>query len=358
MQSNRKKNDDLQSELSIEKKLLVGSEMELEKETLKINALEQTMLNNEAMRTDLMKQWQTENDRELPLAGTCHTCGQLLPEKMIFEQTDNFRREKAENLRKINTQGSNLHADYVKMQAKKQVIAEHIAKIESTIKKEKSEVERIEKAIHKINNENNKEYGKKQAEISTEIKGLEDKIEEMQGSIAPEKERLKTSISTLEDEKSVLDSKLLELTHAEKNRARIRELEAERKTAAQEYENFERETFLMDSFVKKKAEWIEQHVSNHFAITRWKLFDVQVNKGVRDICEPMLEGVPYSTDLNNGSKILCGLDCINAISKHKKISVPVFIDNAESLTDWLDFPHQHIRLIVDEKEKELKVSYD
>jgi hypothetical protein len=90
---------------------------------------------------------------------------------------------------------------------------------------------------------------------------------------------------------------------------------------------------------------------------RWKLFEEQINGGLRDCCIATVNGVPYA-DLNSGMKINAGLDVIRTLSAAKGISVPLFVDNAESVTQLEDVDTQVIRLVVSEEDKSLRVEVE
>ena len=63
----------------------------------------------------------------------------------------------------------------------------------------------------------------------------------------------------------------------------------------------------------------------------------------------------YSTNLNSAAKINAGLDIINAVSGIMDVSVPIWIDNAESVVNFIPTNSQTIRLIVSEEHKKLFV---
>ncbi|EXQ65605.1 hypothetical protein V760_02867, partial [Staphylococcus aureus F23613] len=50
-----------------------------------------------------------------------------------------------------------------------------------------------------------------------------------------------------------------------------------------------------------------------------------------------------------------GLDIINTLSKHFKVTAPIFIDNAESVTELIKTESQQIQLIVNEQDKKLRM---
>ncbi|EUG16535.1 TPA: hypothetical protein QBY22_002686, partial [Staphylococcus aureus] len=66
-------------------------------------------------------------------------------------------------------------------------------------------------------------------------------------------------------------------------------------------------------------------------------------------------GVEYDSGLNNASRINVGLDIINTLSKHFKVTAPIFIDNAESVTELIKTESQQIQLIVNEQDKKLRM---
>ena len=70
-------------------------------------------------------------------------------------------------------------------------------------------------------------------------------------------------------------------------------------------------------------------------------------------------GVPYSTDLNTGARINVGLDVINTLSKHYGVMLPIFVDNAESVTAWeFDMDNQMIKLMAAANVEKLEVICD
>ena len=73
------------------------------------------------------------------------------------------------------------------------------------------------------------------------------------------------------------------------------------------------------------------------------------NDGVTECCDTTFEGVPYN-DLNNAARINIGLDIINTLSKQFGVSLPVFVDNAESVNELLPIDSQLIELQVTEDE--------
>ena len=100
---------------------------------------------------------------------------------------------------------------------------------------------------------------------------------------------------------------------------------------------------------------LDEKINARFKHARFKLFNELVNGGVEECCETLFDGVPYSTALNNGSRINVGLDIINTLSEHYGFTAPIFIDNAEAVTELIETRGQMIRLVVSEADKKLRV---
>lgn len=81
---------------------------------------------------------------------------------------------------------------------------------------------------------------------------------------------------------------------------RIKELETKQEQLAQEYNELEHATFLTEEFTKQKVNLMEGSINDKFEITKFKLFDVQINQGVQDVCIATHNGVPFDSGLNNG----------------------------------------------------------
>ena len=68
-----------------------------------------------------------------------------------------------------------------------------------------------------------------------------------------------------------------------------------------------------------------------------------------------MNGIPYAS-LNNGAKINAGIDIVRTLSDYYGVKVPLFIDNAESVTEIMDADTQVICLSVSEPDKELRLA--
>ena len=191
------------------------------------------------------------------------------------------------------------------------------------------------------------------------------------------KERHDIVVSEIEKLKSAKDNEIIENLKAEKNALkaqlenvnkiiaqasmnvevdeRIAELQAEQKEIGQKVADQEQILYLLEEFIRFKLNKVSESINSHFKTVNFKLFEMQLNGGMKDCCECTVNGVPYST-LNSGHRIVAGLDIIRSLSELYGVSVPIFVDNAESLNEFNvpDMDAQLILLSVSE-DKQLKV---
>ena len=127
----------------------------------------------------------------------------------------------------------------------------------------------------------------------------------------------------------------------------IRRKEAEAKNFADALARCEREEARAAEFVKADIDSVETSINAMFHTARWKMFDTTIDGGIVEMCEVTSpDGVPYRS-MNDAMKILIGLDVIRVFSERYGSKAPIFIDNAESITqETFDTTAQVIRLVV------------
>ena len=293
----------------------------------------------------------------------CPTCNQELPQEQIEEARakaeSQFNEQKANKLESIVAEANEIKKrieetedEIASMQRKIEKFNKELSKNKSEIKKLKAEIEELEK--NKTDITENKEY----IEKLKEKEEIEQKIAELRASEQDSIDSIKEEIKALEFKKKELQSDLNKFEIAKRSEARIKELEEQEKTLAAEYEKLEKELFLTEEFIRSKADLLEERINAQFRCAKFKLFEEQVNGGLKEVCETTYKGVPYNRGLNNAARINVGLDIINTLSQHYGIQVPIFIDNRESVTDLFEVESQVISLIVSEKHSQLTVEID
>lgn len=143
------------------------------------------------------------------------------------------------------------------------------------------------------------------------------------------------------------DSILAEKQVIERNEKEIERLEERGRELSQQLADIERLEYNADILEKKRMNEVERRVNGMFSFVRFRMFDKLINGGETPTCVPMVDGVPYS-DLNDAMKINAGIDIINTLCRHNNVSAPIFIDNAESVNEFVPTESQTILLKVSE----------
>lgn len=186
-----------------------------------------------------------------------------------------------------------------------------------------------------------------------EIVAIEKQIEELSKESSGKAE-LEAKKAVLKDEIAEIEAKIKAADNTKVN-ARIAELEEEQKAVGQKIAEQEQMIDLTEDFIRAKMDQISNAINDKFQIVSFRLFEDQINGGLKETCECTVNGVPFSS-LNNGHRIVAGLDIIRSLSDLYGISCPVFIDNSESVNEE-NFPEmdtQMIHLVVT-GDKELRV---
>jgi DNA repair exonuclease SbcCD ATPase subunit len=130
-----------------------------------------------------------------------------------------------------------------------------------------------------------------------------------------------------------------------RGKARINYLLGEEKTISQQISDLEKQEFAMDAYTRCRMDTVESRINGKFNIVRFRMFNTLINGGIEEVCDCMVQGVPYP-DVNSAGKIQAGIDIINTLSKHYCISAPIWIDNRESTNTIPNTTSQVINLIV------------
>jgi hypothetical protein len=199
---------------------------------------------------------------------------------------------------------------------------------------------------------------------SEEVKEAREKVELISSRIQMEKDGVQDDSKIVELSEQVVSingmieearQKINLVESSIKSQDRKKELEAEQKKIAAEFERLEEELFLMEEFTRAKVGMLEHNINEMFVMARFRMFENNINGGLQECCKVTFNGVPFESSLNNGARINVGLDIINTISKAHGLSLPIVVDNAESVTELLPVDTQVIRLIVSEQDKTLRV---
>lgn len=308
----------------------------------------------------------------------CSLCGQKLPEDKIEQLKTDFEMKKAKAKAELETKhmlalnefkSSNAAKlqEIVNSGYEKKNLIEKLASENESLKKEMVELKPKENSALAKKNEAEKKLSEIPAEADYSQNEEYAKLKARHNEVLAEIEKLESDgadqiVNDLKAEKSDLQSQLDEvnkiIAKASMNveiDERIAQLQTEQKEIGQKVADQEQMLYLLEEFIHFKLDKVSESINSHFKTVNFKLFETQLNGGLKDCCECTVNGVPYST-LNSGHRIVAGLDIIRSLSELYGVSVPIFVDNAESLNEFNvpDMDAQLILLSVSE-DKQLKV---
>ncbi|WP_201319094.1 AAA family ATPase [Paenibacillus sp. EPM92] len=288
----------------------------------------------------------------------CAACGQALPEYQVKAAHDkviaNFNRSKAERLDVISTKGKAAKAEAERLDKENAELKTKIEKFNGDLEAVTNKLQSAEAELNRLavpDVDRDPLYIQKKQEkdaIEREILGLRSSVQSKVEAARSELSKLRLDAEALEQNKA----KFAQVVTIDN---RIKDLRAQEKTLAAEYERLEKELFLTEEFIRTKVTMLESKINSKFKYARFKLFEQQINGGLQEVCETLGDGVPYSSGLNRAAQTNVGLDIINTLSEHYGITAPIFIDNAEAVTRLIETKGQQICLIVSAADKQLRV---
>lgn len=283
----------------------------------------------------------------------CAYCGQALPEEEQERLRKKFNSKKVEKLEDIKREGLEINNKIGEIRDRQDDLEKEITNLK--IELNHLENQRKEKLV---------EYDKIKDTVEEnpnleKIKNIDAKVAKLEETLNSFKD--KDKVNPFEEEELKINEELSKLNRLNslyeqqiEIEKRVAELEKQKKEAASNYSVANNKLVLCEMFVVAKAELLEKEINDNFELVKFKMFEKQVNGGINETCVATVNGVDYA-DLNNAMKINAGLDIIRSLQKIYGVIAPIFIDNAESVTKFIELPNtQFIKLYVSEEDKSLR----
>jgi chromosome segregation ATPase len=279
------------------------------------------------------EEWKAEKEREFDENSLiCPYCKQEYPEDKKEELRADFKAHKENELNRITDKGNT--AKEMLDEAKK---ALDEAEQELTDRKQKLEKHLVDLADIK------KQFAELPQEIDVsateEYKALEQKIAEKEqamhkaNDISAVKAELKAQETVLRQQLAECESQIAKSDTAA-DEQRLEELKQTRIDSEQNKTNAEKILDLLDKLDKAKNEALTEAVNSHFGLVKWQLFEYAKNGNYKSCCIPTVDGKSILTTMSNkGNRILGRVDICNSIQKISDISVPIILDDSESLDE-------------------------
>lgn len=306
----------------------------------------------------LGEKWQEWQGKRFDESSTvCPTCGQSLPPEQIQEAREKFNLTRSETIRQIEEQGTQLR--------------ERLKRDSAAVKEEQKTITAAEQELAELQEKLDKlaaaivtpppfEETEDFRKLTKEIEGLRQEEAILKVSAEKQLAPLLEKEETIQQRLDELARKRLNVEMNRQQEQRIRDLLAKQKELNLQLTTLDDGLTLADQFIRLRAMDLEEDINSHFEVVRWKLFDMQVNGGVKTCCEAMADNdngifVEYGSNLNDGRRIQAGVDIINAITKATGVTAPIWIDGAGELTKKLNTQSQCVRLYASEADKALRV---
>jgi hypothetical protein len=307
----------------------------------------------------MLQEWREIQGRTYVVGDTsCPTCGQELPMSAIREAAAKFNHQKSVDLERNKEEGLKLKASIDAAMKEIEALASQVD--EATVRRS-SAMQAQDELQQQYRGEMEKlgAYvdGDEYAATDEKIRALRERLAEVEAGAKDSEavREIEVELARLRSERDTAARNRDVVSQAMSLQGRVDELVEQEKKLAQEFREIERELFLIESFIRAKVSMLEESINTKFSLVKFKLFSEQINGGLAECCEVTASGVPYSGGLNTGMRINAGLDVIRTLSRHYGITVPVVIDNSESVTSFIDLDAQKILLAVSESDKKLRV---
>lgn len=304
---------------------------EIRKNGVAVDRIKSEISEKDSARELLARKWVDVNNEKFDDNSTiCPTCHRDLPDEEIKRLVSEFTESKQKRLCEIEAKGTALKEEIEKL---KPVLAELESVAEENMKKLNSVLSKLDEynkqldAIPKVVDiSDTDEYKKLSAEIDAKEAELQKsmKMDDMRGRLKMEENEIRRKLSECESQISKSE------TSADEKR--LEELRERRIDMEQKKADAEKILYLLGELEKAKNQKLSAEINKHFETVQWQLFEVNKSGGYKSVCIPTVDGKSIlSTMSNKGNQIIGKVDICNSIQKINDLSVPVFLDDSESL---------------------------
>lgn len=302
---------------------------------------------------DLRQRWINLDAQAFdPANNICPTCGQDYPPEKQEQIQSHFNLTKAQSLEKLEADATTKKDDLEKTKSGLEIKKDAAKDGKQVIADMQTHLDNLTaRIVHPAPFEETEGYTslrKKLESAQAQLKSIsiasDDHVAELQKQLFGISEQL-----------NAIRERALNKATVDRQNERIEELKKKESELSMLLATYDKGLALAEKFTMQKAQDIEESVNNAFSMVRWKLFERQVNGGINPCCEATVHGQGYNEGLGTSERLNAGLDIINTLSHRLGVSVPLWIDNAEGVTDYEPVDTQVFRLYVSAKDVKLRV---
>lgn len=191
--------------------------------------------------------------------------------------------------------------------------------------------------------------------VKSELQKVRNELETLQSKSEFSVERA-LEIKSLQAEIRTLNEQLAAIKQADKLRRRLEKLTVDEKSLNARIVELEGKIATAQAQRQRQMTASEDGVNAQFTCVKFKLFKLLANGDLSETCEPMINGVPYSS-LSKGEKFKAALDILNVLQSKFGRQFPLMIDDAESYTSnsFVELPNQLFVFKVTETDLQISV---
>lgn len=356
-EDNVKARRDIENKISDKRFLIKQTEQTIADTEKSIEYQQNTIESIDKNLQSIRNEWKAENERKFDENSLiCPYCKQEYPEDKKEQLRADFDSHRAEELKTITSNG-NLIKD--SLDKNKKLLKD----LQKELPQHKESLEMLNTAITDLKKQLSELPQEIDVTTTEEYKALEQKIAEKEqamhkaNDISAVKAELKVQETALRQQLAECESQIAKSDTAA-DEQRLEELRQTRIDSEQNKANAEKILDLLDELDKAKNEALTEAVNSHFGLVKWQLFEYAKNGNYKSCCIPTVDGKSILTTMSNkGNRILGRVDICNSIQKISGMSVPIILDDSESLdianqkkvAEMVD--SQLIMLIVNDSEK-------
>ncbi len=355
---------EIRGKLAVEENELLQNTRTLEQSKQRIADIEKKREQIVASHKEKQAEYvEVEHEQFDETSAVCDKCGQTLPESRVLDLKSLFNERKSNRLTAL-TEAMNGLISEGKAKASKEMLAEEqqmVANLETAVENNKETIAKLNSSLDEY--KKGVEASKLPPfETTNEYKQITAAIDELKSREceAPRTDGIDARIADLRAEEATLTASIAALETEAVQKARISELEQEEKALGAQYEEAEHALYLCEKFTRVKSALLNDKINEHFKTVKFQLFKQNItNDGIDDICDvlvPTATGafVPFS-DANKAARLNAGIEIIGVLGEYYGVELPIFVDNAESVTHIIPTKGQLIRLVVSESDNELRL---
>lgn len=283
----------------------------------------------------------------------CPTCGQKLPKERQAEITAEFKESKEKALSIIADAGNALKTKIKGLQRKIAETEAEFRKLKDEWTRKAAESSKAYEYMHSLPEAADLSANQEYQALQDKLSSLETQLSSMDTGEGV-KQQLSIKEKGIREELDALNRKFAAIDANERARDRIAELQDEQREVGQQVADQEHKIYLLEEFSRSKIEMLSSAINSRFDMVLFKMFEMQINGGMKETCEMTVNGVPYSS-LNSAAKLQAGLDVINSLSRLYGVNAPIWIDNRESVSEIPDVEAQVINLYVSPADRILRI---